>query len=311
MFELKEQLLLLWSLPVYMAIILTELLFSYFHQHRIYKTKDTLTNIYLTILNFGFDAAIRVVAFGILIFFFSFHCYTFHNIYLYWIFCFVAEDFVYYWLHRIDHTCRFFWAVHVTHHSSEQFNLTVGFRSSVFQPLYRFIYFIPLVLVGFHPADILFVYAVTQIWGVLIHTQYINKLGIAEWIFSTPSHHRVHHASNTKYLDRNMGMFLIVWDKLFGTFEEEDEQYETIRFGLTKNIEAKNPAQFVFHEWKEIMKDVKTAPSLYAKWMYVFGPPGWSHNGSKKTSEQLRAEEIVFGKISSSENNEWTEMEVQ
>ena len=108
-----------------------------------------------------------------------------------------------------------------------------------------------------------------------------------------------------------MGMFLIVWDKLFGTFEEEDEQYETIRFGLTKNIETKNPADVVFHEWKEIIKDVKSAPTLYAKWMYVFGPPGWSHDGSKKTSEQLRTEETASGKICSSENNEWTEMEVQ
>ncbi len=289
MFELKEQLLLLWSLPVYTAIILAELLFSYFHNHHLYRTKDTVTNIYFTILNFGFDAAIRIVAFGILIFFFQFRFFHIHNAYLYWIICFVAEDFMYYWLHRFDHTCRFFWAVHVTHHSSEEFNLTVGFRSSVFQPLYRFIYFIPVVLIGFRPADILFVYAVTQIWGVLIHTQYINKLGIAEWIFSTPSHHRVHHASNTKYLDRNMGMFLIIWDKMFGTFEEENDSYEPIRFGLTKNVESKNAVTVVFHEWKEIVKDVRHAPTFYIKWMYVFGPPGWSHDGSKKTSKQLRA----------------------
>jgi len=190
-------------------------------------------------------------------------------------------------MHRIDHYCRFFWAVHVTHHSSEEFNLTVGFRSSVFQPLYRFIYFIPLSLVGFDPLDVMFMYAATQIYGILIHTKTVGKLGFLELFLSTPSHHRVHHGSNTKYLDKNMGMIFIIWDRVFGTFEKEEE---VVVFGLTENLKSYNPMTLVFHEWRAIIEDLKKQTSIKNKFMYVFGPPGWSHDGSRKTSKQLRNE---------------------
>jgi sterol desaturase/sphingolipid hydroxylase (fatty acid hydroxylase superfamily) len=178
--------------------------------------------------------------------------------------------------------------VHVTHHSSEEFNLTVGFRSSVFQPLYRFIYFIPLSLLGFNGKDIMFMYSATQIYGILIHTQYINKMGFLEYFMSTPSHHRVHHGSNALYLDKNMGMVFIIWDKLFGTFQSE-ESFEKVRYGLTQNLDNHNPLNVVFHEWKAIIKDVLNAPGLKNKLLYIFGPPGWSHDGSKKTSSELRS----------------------
>jgi sterol desaturase/sphingolipid hydroxylase (fatty acid hydroxylase superfamily) len=196
---------------------------------------------------------------------------------------------MYYWLHRVDHYCRLFWAVHVTHHSSEEFNLTVGFRSSVFQPLYRFVYFIPLALIGFKGIDIMFIYAATQIYGILIHTKTIGKLGFIEWFMSTPSHHRVHHASNVKYLDKNMGMVFIIWDRLFGTFEKEDEN-EKVIYGLTENIKTYHPVKMVFHEWVSIGKDLRKPSSLHHKFMYLFGPPGWSHDGSKKTARQLRTQ---------------------
>jgi sterol desaturase/sphingolipid hydroxylase (fatty acid hydroxylase superfamily) len=196
---------------------------------------------------------------------------------------------MYYWLHRIDHYCRFFWAVHVTHHSSEQFNFTVGFRSSVFQPLYRFLYFVPIAWMGFMPLDILFIYSATQIWGILVHTRLIGNLGILEHILVTPSHHRVHHASNAIYLDRNMGMALIIWDKMFGTFQKELPEPE-ITYGLTKNLDSHHPLHVVFHEWKNIIKDVKKYKSWKHKFMAVFGPPGWSPDGSSKTSKELRRE---------------------
>jgi sterol desaturase/sphingolipid hydroxylase (fatty acid hydroxylase superfamily) len=143
---------------------------------------------------------------------------------------------------------------------------------------------------GFKGIDIMFAYAATQIFGILSHTQTIGKLGFLEYILVTPSHHRVHHGSNVRYLDKNMGMFLIIWDKLFCTFQEEVET-DPVKYGLTTNIKNKGPFNLVFHEWKNIMKDLftKKAP-LKAKFMYVFGPPGWSHDGSTKTSAQLRAE---------------------
>jgi len=201
---------------------------------------------------------------------------------------------MYYWLHRVDHHCRLFWATHVTHHSSEKFNFTVGFRSSVMEPLYRFIYFIPLAALGFKPLDIAFVYAATQIWGILVHTEKINKLGWLEHILVTPSHHRVHHASNPKYLDKNMGMFLIIWDKIFGTFQPElpDTDYQQMKYGLTKALENETPAHIIFHEWKTIAADLRRKDiSWKNKMAYLLGPPGWSHDGSRKTSDEMRAAE--------------------
>jgi hypothetical protein len=177
-------------------------------------------------------------------------------------------------------------------------NFTVGFRSSVFQPLYRFVYFIPLAYLGFRPMDILFIYSATQIWGIFVHTELIRKMGWLEYILVTPSHHRVHHASNPKYLDKNMGMFLIIWDQLFGTFQPElgEDEYEALKYGLTKPLERPDIANMVFHEWKDIGKDLARRDIGWKeKWQYVFGPPGWSHDGSRCTSEQMRQAESEAG----------------
>jgi len=285
--EFRELLLIMISTPVYALLIGIELALSFIHNKRYYSTKGLFTNVYLSALNFGLDVLLRVFCLGVLNYFFQFHLFTIQNVILYWIVLLIAEDFLYYILHYADHYCRLFWAVHVTHHSSEEFNLTVGFRSSVFQPLYRFIYFIPLSLCGFEGIDIMFMYAATQIYGILIHTQYVGKLGILENFMATPSHHRVHHGSNIKYLDKNMGMVFIFWDKLFGTFQSEEE---TVKYGLTQNIESHHPVKVIFHEWKSMLEDLKKPSSFRVKLMYIFGPPGWSHDGSKKTSTQLRAE---------------------
>jgi len=152
----------------------------------------------------------------------------------------------------------------------------------------------PLPFLGFKPLDILFIYAATQIWGIFVHTQLIKKMGWLEYILVTPSHHRVHHASNPKYLDKNMGMFLIVWDKLFGTFQPEMEEsdYQPIKYGLTKNIEKPNAVTIVFHEWQQIIKDIfQPNITLSQRFNYLFGPPGYSHDGSRKTSIEMRKEE--------------------
>lgn len=287
--EFRESLLILITTPIYIIVIGGEILYSYFKQRHLYSTKGVLANIYLSALNFTLDIVLRGVCLWVLNYFFQFKFFEIENVIAYWAVLLLAEDFMYYWLHRIDHYCRFFWAVHVTHHSSEEFNLTVGFRSSVFQPLYRFIYFIPLALMGFKGIDIMFMYAATQIFGILVHTQTIKKLGFLEYIIVTPSHHRVHHGSNIQYLDKNMGMLLIIWDKLFGTFQAEDDK-DPVKYGLTKNIGTYNPLTMVFHEWKAIFNDLKKQTSFKNKLMYVFGPPGWSHDGSTKTSTQLRQE---------------------
>jgi sterol desaturase/sphingolipid hydroxylase (fatty acid hydroxylase superfamily) len=291
---LLEQILLLVSTPAYMLIIGVEMLLSNYRHRKLYSWKDTAANVYLMLLNAALDLLFRGVYVVILDYFYRHHILSFSHVVVYWVMLLLLEDFLYYWLHRFDHEIRLFWAVHVTHHSSENFNFTVGFRSSVFQPLYRFVYFIPLALMGFKPLDILFMYSATQIWGIFVHTKLIYKMGWLEYFLVTPSHHRVHHASNPKYLDKNMGMFLIIWDKMFGTFQPElpETEYQPIKYGLTTPIEKETPLTIVFHEWTQMWKDVgRKDLNFKEKWFYLFGPPGWSHDGSRLTSEEMRAEE--------------------
>ncbi|HWB24495.1 MAG TPA: sterol desaturase family protein [Chitinophagaceae bacterium] len=274
--ELREQWLILISTPIYLIIIGLEILLTHLQHRKSYTVKDTFTNLYLMLLNSGLDLAFRVVSLAVLQYFFLHAFFRWQNAIMYWVMLLLAEDFMYYWLHRFDHEVRFFWAIHVTHHSSHHFNFTVGFRSSVFQPLYRFIYFIPLAWAGFKPLDIAFIYSATQIWGIFVHTELIKKMGrFIEYLFVTPSHHRVHHGQNQQYIDRNMGMFLIIWDKMFGTFEPEGEK---VVYGVTKPPKTNNPGDMIFHEFRNMISDVRQAPDLRSKLMYIFGRPGWRHD---------------------------------
>jgi sterol desaturase/sphingolipid hydroxylase (fatty acid hydroxylase superfamily) len=293
--SLREQWLILISTPIYLVVIGIELMLSHLQHKKVYTFKDTVTNIYLMLLNSGIDLIFRLFYVGVWqdCFLHAWHTWVNYG-WTYWVLLLLGEDFLYYWLHRFDDEIRFFWATHVTHHSSPVMNFTVGFRSSVFEPLYRFIYFIPLAWLGFRPVDILFMYSATQIWGIFVHTECIGKLGWLEYIFVTPSHHRVHNGSNPKYLDKNMGMFLIICDKLFNTFQEEipAEQYQPIHYGLTKNLEKPNAFTIIFHEWIAICKDALQKGLTFKERLgYIFGPPGWSHDGSRQTSKDLQAME--------------------
>jgi sterol desaturase/sphingolipid hydroxylase (fatty acid hydroxylase superfamily) len=286
-----EQWLIIFSIPLYAIIILTEIVVSNWHKKDTYTLKNTFSNFYLMLLNSGIDLLFRGVYFAILTYCYHHRLVSIPLGFWYWFILVLAEDFIYYWLHRFDHVIRFFWATHITHHSSQKMNFTVGFRSSVFQPLYRFVYFLPLALLGFKAIDIALVYSATQIWGIFVHTEYFKNMGWLEYILVTPSHHRVHHGSNIKYLDKNMGMFLIIWDKLFGTFQKElnEENYEPIKYGLTKNLEKPNAINLVFDEWKNILLDLKIKnTNLKQKLLYIFGPPGYSHNNSRQTTKQLQ-----------------------
>lgn len=288
----REALFLLISIPLYAILIGAEIILSNWQHRKFYSWKATLQNVYLTLVNAGLDFILRTAFYvSVLMWSFDQRFFTIENIYLYWFLLFILEDFAFYIEHRVDHYCRIFWAVHVTHHSSTEFNLTTGFRSSVLQPVYRFVYFIPIALMGFHPLDIVFMYSITQTYGILVHTQYIDRM--PRWfeaIFVSPSHHRVHHASNIRYLDKNMGMCLIIWDKLFGTFQEEVKN-DPVVYGLTKPVEkSQNPFVIIFHEWQSIAKDLSKKVSFGTKLKYLFMPPGWSHDGSSKTANQLRKE---------------------
>ncbi len=288
--QLHRHILLLFSIPIYAILIPLEIILSNFHEWKFYSWKETLMNVYLNLTNAGIDLLLRGLAFGVLIFFYQFHPVIDWHPVVYWTLLFLCEDVLFWLEHFVDHHVRLFWAVHVTHHSSEEYNLTTGFRSSVFMPFYRYMYFIPLALIGFAPLDIFFMYALTQTYGIIVHTQAIKRLPRwVEYIFVTPSHHRVHHASNVPYLDKNMGMVLIIWDRLFGTFAEELPE-EQPRYGLTKPMDhPHHPVKIIFHEWQAIGRDLRRSISFRQKLGYLFNPPGWSHDGASMTSKQLRA----------------------
>jgi sterol desaturase/sphingolipid hydroxylase (fatty acid hydroxylase superfamily) len=266
----------------------TEMWLSYRENRHYYEKRDTLTNIYLTTLAFFLNLAINGSTFFILSFASRYRFFHISNVVFYWFVLVITQDFLYWVLHYTGHYCRMFWAMHVTHHSSEHFNFTTGFRSTVFEPLYRAFFYLPLALMGFSPLDILYAYLVTQFYGNLVHTQY--QVPLPKWyafIFVTPSHHRVHHASNIPYLDKNMGMLLILWDRMFDTFHEEDPA-EPVKYGLTHQPNDTGPVNILFHEWKALLHDAKQAPGISNKIKYFIKPPGWSHDGSTQTARVMQ-----------------------
>lgn len=287
----REIWLLAISLPAYIISIVSEIYVGKKKNLNNYHLKDSLISLWMGLAGGALDFTLRVVTLGVLDW-----CNE-HALYkpnlledapiLAWIVVFIAQDFCFYWLHRTEHYSRLFWAVHSNHHSSEKYNFTVALRSSVLQPLYRFAFYIPIAFLGFDGLTIMFMYAVNQFYQFFLHTETINRL--PKWyeaIFVTPSHHRVHHASNIEYLDKNMGQVLIIWDKLFGTFAEENTKPV---YGLTQNLNTFHPFKVIFNEFYKIKNDLKRPVPLSVKIKYLFNPPGWSHDGSSQTSEELRA----------------------
>ncbi|MEV5647979.1 sterol desaturase family protein [Nocardia sp. NPDC052254] len=190
-----------------------------------------------------------------------------------WIALIVADDFAYYWYHRTHHTVRMLWASHVVHHSSEFYNLSTALRQP-WTPFSSLPYWIPLALLGFPPWMILLQQSISLVYQFFIHTERVGTLWRPiEWVFNTPSHHRVHHGSNDRYLDRNYGGILIVWDRLFGTFEPESER---VRYGLTTNIGTFNPVRVATHEFAAIWSDLVAARSWRDRWGYLLRGPGWA-----------------------------------
>ncbi|MFK4865397.1 sterol desaturase family protein [Streptomyces sp. CSMPJR101] len=190
-----------------------------------------------------------------------------------WVLLFFAEDLAYYAFHRAHHRVRLLWASHVVHHSSVRFNLSTALRQS-WTPMSGLPFWMPLALLGIPPWMILLQQSISLIYQFFLHTERVDRLWRPiEFVFNTPSHHRVHHGSNNVYLDRNYGGILIIWDRLFGTFQPEGER---VVYGLTKNIDTYNPLRVAFHEYTATWHDVRTATRWRDRAGYAFGPPGWA-----------------------------------
>lgn len=277
--------------PIYVAFILFELTMIAIGRARgLYETRDTATSLAM-----GLGSVVSGVVFGgaataILLWVWHARLFTLEVNVLTLVAAFVLDDFRYYWWHRIAHRCRWFWADHVIHHSSQHMNLSTALRqpwTGLFTGaiVFRF----PLVLLGFHPAVLAFVGGLNLIYQFFVHTEAVRRMPPwFEAVMNTPSHHRVHHARNAAYLDANYAGVFIVWDRLFGTFVPEDDA-DPCRYGLVKNITTFNPLRVAFHEWVGIFRDV-TRPrlSLGQRLAYMFAPPGWSHDGSRQTTQTLK-----------------------
>ena len=208
-----------------------------------------------------------------------------------WVAIFFLDDFSYYWFHRISHECRFWWAAHVNHHSSQEYNLSTAVRQSWTSVIVgTWTPWIPLAFLGFPPVMILTQQGFNLFYQFWIHTEVVGRMPAwVEYLFNTPSHHRVHHASNPRYLDRNYAGILMVWDRLFGTFAAERDE-ERPRYGIVKNIETHNPIRIAFHEWSAIVRDLFAARSPREVVGVIFGPPGWRADGQGLTSRRIRAD---------------------
>lgn len=205
-----------------------------------------------------------------------------------WLALALAVDFAYYWLHRYSHQIRWMWALHSVHHSARQITFSVAYRlgwtSLVSGP---WLFLVPLCWIGFDPRAVALMYAANLLYQFWLHTEIVPKLGLLEWFLNTPSHHRVHHAIEPEYLDRNYGGVLIVWDRLFGTFSEERTGAPR-SYGLLHQIDTLNPLKVAFAEWAVMIRDLRRARSLREAAGFLFGPPGWRPDGKGLTTRSIR-----------------------
>lgn len=278
-----------YAIPFFVITIIIEVILTVKVKLADYEFKDAMTSITMGLGNVIIGLFTKVLILAFFTFLYQFKIFTIPFVWWSWILLFFAEDFVYYWNHRIAHESRLFWASHVVHHSSEKYNLSTALRQTWSGSFYTFIFWAPLALLGFHPLMILMQMSISLLYQYWIHTELIDKM--PKWfeaIFNTPSHHRVHHATNPQYLDRNHAGILIIWDRLFGTFEPEIEKPV---YGLVSNINTYNPIKIAFVEWCNMLTDVFTSKTSFGKRMlYFLKPPGWRHDGSGKLSGDLRKE---------------------
>ena len=282
-----------FTIPVFIALLGLELFLSRRYRGerpiRGYTRPDTLAslamgvgNVLLNIVTKSATVALLVVLHEVAIFDLGSEAWV-------WLILIPAEDLCYYGFHRLHHEVRFLWAAHVNHHSSRHFNLSTALRQPWTTPFTGLIFWWPLALIGFQPWMILTAQGISLLYQFWIHTELIGKLGPLEWILNTPSHHRVHHGRNVRYLDRNYAGIFIIWDRLFGTFEPEGEPVD---FGLTRNIETFNPISIAFHEWIGMLRDTARASSWRDRLAYLLQPPGWSATGEDRTARALRAAQL-------------------
>ena len=293
-----------YAVPGFILLVLIEMIVAWVKDRRRYEPKDTLTSLALGTGSSVAGALTTGLLYGLAVWLWQFRLFTIGYAWYWFALCFVIDDFAYYLFHRSAHRVRWFWASHVIHHSSQHYNLSTALRQTWTGFIsVAFLFRLPLFLIGFPPAMVFFVGGINLIYQFWIHTEVIGRM--PRWfeaVMNTPSHHRVHHATNPRYLDRNYAGVFIVWDKWLGSFEPERDD-DAPRYGIVKNLGSFNLLWAAFHEWVGIAKDVWAAPGLRAKLGYLVMPPGWSHDGSRDTSEIIK--ERWLAKEQAREGAEW------
>tara|TARA_A100001388_G_scaffold116076_1_gene85599 strand:+ start:295 stop:1131 length:837 start_codon:yes stop_codon:yes gene_type:complete len=259
--------------PIILTLIFFETLISNLKNVSYYKKEDTLCTVGLLSGNILMVFAIKGLTLALHFYLYQFRILDLASLippWLMWILAFILIDLVFYIYHRISHRSRFLWAIHMSHHSSQEMNFAVSFRQAWLGPISKIPFFITLPLIGLDPTIIAVAGVISTLWGVFGHTKAIGKLGPIEWIFNTPSHHRVHHGANKQYIDKNYGNLLIIWDRFFGTFEPEKA---SVKYGLVKNVNTFNPVKITLMEWKSIFADIRKASNFKESFKIFFGPP--------------------------------------
>ena len=284
--------ILIYIYPIFIFLMILEYVFA----KQLFNLKESATGFAIAAVASLVSFFSNAVALTVFIFIFElfeglrieyFAYESFGWAWYVWLLVLIADDFNFYWHHRFSHTIRLLWAAHVPHHSARSFNLTIGIRNGWFVTLYKPIFWLWMPIIGIEPGMIAGVMIINSLYQFFLHTQLVPSLGWFGKVFNTPFIHQVHHSSNVEYLDKNHGGMLIIWDRLFGTFQDIIPTVNT-KYGILKDPGTYNPILLNTHEFASIWKDVCKVSSWKDKFKYVFYPPGWSHDNSTKTTLELQ-----------------------
>ena len=277
-------------LPIFLAALLLEFYIDRKKSLELFEKNDTIASLWMTVFVVVVDLLPKLAA--LVAFFYLYSISPLADIvqrqWWAWLLLFFLDDLTYYFMHRSNHEVRLLWAGHVSHHSAIRMNFATALRQGVMERVHKYFFWLPLPLLGFDPMMIFTMMSINLFYQFWLHTELVDRLpNWFEAVFNTPSHHRVHHASNIRYLDCNHAGVLIIWDKLFGTFSQQVEGEQPV-YGLTSNITSYNPFYVATHEYAAILSDVRQADKLRDKLSYILKAPGWSHNGEDRRAKVLR-----------------------
>lgn len=277
------------GVPLVLCVIAVEAVVNAWQKRGFYVAGDTWCSLGLLAGNILVNAALKTLTLDFYLYLYQFRLWDLSSIFplwLVWVLSFVLIDLVFYWYHRMSHRVRFLWAIHMCHHSSEEMNFVVAFRQAWLGPVSKIPFFAVLPLIGLDPTITLVAGVAATLWGVWGHTRIIDTLLLPiEWLFNTPSHHRVHHGSNPEYIDKNYGNLFILWDRLFGTFAPERN---AVIYGIQKNVGTYNPLTITLLEWRNIIRDIRAAPDFRHGFYALFGPPEWQPNQDVQSDAALQ-----------------------